>query len=215
MDPSTSSSQNAQNKTAAEPMSRAQPPVTSSQSLSVPPPVTATPPASQPLDPGIPDIDHQSAPQSGSTNKEAGPVATAPEFTETDEEEIKPASQESKNQASQPSSEAEPQAVEVQPSIPEAKIEQSVENIIEKAPDQEKPAIPQVVKDAGVTHSGPGMINVEENTFGISTLPKTYAQAAAEEKKTKVKDSKHWLVATIMYVWRKLNPKIGKKGVTA
>ncbi len=198
MDNATSNAQ----KITDQPVNRAQPPVAS--------PPTPTQ-GNQQVPPPPPSLQ----PQSGSVNKEAGPTMIAQEAPdENDEEEIKPASQETKTQVMQQGGvEAqEVQEVEVQPSIPEAKIEKSVENVVEKAPDQEKPVIPQVVKDAGVTHSGPGMITVEENTFGVTTLPKTYQQAALEEKQTKIKDSKHWLLATLMYVWRKLNPNLGKKG---
>lgn len=205
MDSSISSAQNAQDKTASEqPINRAQPPVTSSQSSQ----------PAQPAQPRPPQLKTQSV----SVNKEAGPAMISQEASdESDEDEIKLASQETKNQAMQPSGGAEVQEVqevEIQPSIPEMKVEKSIEDVVEAAPDQEKPMIPQIVKDAGVTHSGPGMITVEENIFGVTTLPKTYQQAVAEEKQTKIKDSKHWLLATVMYVWRKLNPKLSKKGAT-
>ena len=96
--------------------------------------------------------------------------------------------------------------VEVQPSIPEAKIEASVENVVEKSADQEKPEIPKEVQKV-VTHSGPGVIDVTENTFGVAKMPVTYQQAKVEEKKTGIKESKHWFMAMIMYIWRKLKSK--------
>ncbi|HWY79426.1 MAG TPA: hypothetical protein VNW29_03645, partial [Candidatus Sulfotelmatobacter sp.] len=87
--------------------------------------------------------------------------------------------------------------------------------IIERSPDQEKPEIPQEVKDAGVTHSGPGVIDVEQNDFGVKKMPAvTFPQAIEEEKRTKLHDSKHWYMAMVMYIWRKLNPKMGEKNVS-
>ena len=81
------------------------------------------------------------------------------------------------------------------------------------SPDQEKPDLPKVVQNAGVTYSGPGVIDVKQNSFGVKKLPITYDQAANEERITQLHDSKHWFAGMIMYIWRKLNPALGKKKV--
>lgn len=150
-----------------------------------------------------------------SGNKEGPPAVIITESPDADDEdEIQPAKQETKTQVVQQGAAAEVQDIEVRPSIPEVTIEKSVESVIEKSPDQEKPDI-KAIEDAGVTHSGPGIIAVEStNTLGIPKMPQTYQQAAVEEKETKLHDSKHWLSGLIKYIWRKVNPKLGKKGVT-
>lgn len=137
------------------------------------------------------------SPTASSTNKETGPAAV---------QEVKPS-------VTQEAASIESQTVELQPSIPEAKIEKSMEQVLEKSPDQEKPVIPPAVKAAGVTHSGPGVIDVQvqQNGLIVKPLPATYAEAALEEKKTEFKSSKHWLMGTVMYVWRKINPELGKE----
>ncbi len=129
-----------------------------------------------------------SMPQTISLNREEAPVQTA---------------------ISQESS----QAVEVKiaPSVPEVAVEKSVEQVVEISPNIEKPELPKIVKDAGVTLSGPG-VPIQENSFGVTKLPMTYQQAAIEVKKTKLNDSRHWFVAKLMYIWRKINPDIAKEG---
>ena len=154
----------------------------------------------------------QPKPQMISGHPEQGPIQTvAPEAPQGNEEVVQPAKQENSAQTA-PQAAPELQQVEIQSSIPEVKVEQSVEGVVEKSPNMENPELPEVVKQAGVTFSGPG-IPVEENVFAVQTMPVTYEQAVAEEKATKIKDSKHWLMAKIIYIWRKLNPNIGKKGV--
>lgn len=148
-----------------------------------------------------------------SGHAEHGPIQTAA-VTETpqdpqEEDSVKPASQEVGSPTAPQQKEV--QKVEVAPSVPEVSIEKSVENVIEKSPDVEKPDIPQEVKAVGVTHSGPG-IPVSENTFAVKTLPMTYQQAAIIDKQTSLKESRHWLSELVMYVWRKLDPTIAKKG---
>ena len=106
------------------------------------------------------------------------------------------------------------ESVELQPSVPEVSTSSvEVEKIIEKSPDQEKPDIPKVVRDIGVTHSGPGIIAIEQNAFNVKTLPVPFAQAVHEERVTKLHDSKHWLMGMIIYIWRKLNPKLKEKQI--
>jgi hypothetical protein len=144
-------------------------------------------------------------------------VVESPDADEDDEDELQVAPQETKNSVVGQGAMAgiDEEVIEVQPSIPEfAASSPEVEKIVEKSADQEKPTIPQVVQDAGVTHSGPGVIDVQQNDFGIKKLPVTYQQAAVEEKKTRMHDSKHWLMGMIMYIWRKVNPKLGIKETT-
>ena len=76
---------------------------------------------------------------------------------------------------------------------------------MKKSPDLEKPDIPKVVSDAGVTQSGPGVIQVDDNSFGISQMPAITAQQAATQfKTTHLHDSKHWFVGMLIYIWKKL-----------
>jgi hypothetical protein len=104
------------------------------------------------------------------------------------------------------------EASEIGPTTPELSAKQELEGIVEKSPDQEKPDLPKVVQDAGVTHSGPGVISVSQNNFGVTKMPaKTFQQAVEEEKKTPLHDSKHWFSALLMYIWRKINPKAREK----
>jgi hypothetical protein len=146
-------------------------------------------------------------------------VAESPDADEEDE--VIAAPQETKTQVVQQGggvNTQEEEVAEIAPVIPEFSASSEVKEIVEKSPDQEKPDLPQIVQDAGmkhsdpgVTHSGLGVIDVEENQFGVKKLPITYHQAAVEEKVTKLHDSKHWLMGTVMYIWRKLNPKFGKE----
>ncbi|MGI8419140.1 MAG: hypothetical protein ACR2LN_00690 [Candidatus Levyibacteriota bacterium] len=198
MDPSANPSPNDQS------LNRAQPPVTAT--------VTNDSALSQPVAAPQPKIQ---TPTAISVNKESGPSVIVSENS-GDNEEVQIASQETNNQGVQQQAGGEVQEIEVQPSILEPKIEASIEHVVEKSGDQEKPVIAEVVKQAGVTHSGPGIIpdttfKIKDNAFGIKTLPITYQQAAVEEKKTEFKASKHWLMGTIMYVWRKVNPALGTK----
>ncbi|HSX08674.1 MAG TPA: hypothetical protein VLF93_00795 [Candidatus Saccharimonadales bacterium] len=153
-----------------------------------------------------------------SVGNEGEPAVIAAESpdADSDEEEIKVAPQEAKNQGVQQGAGVEQEeSVEIQPSVPEVSVSPEVEHVVEKSVDQEKPELPKVVKSAGVTHSGPGVIKVDQNSFGVKKLPVTYQQAAAEEKVTQLHDSKHWLMGMIMYIWRKLNPKIGTKDASS
>lgn len=189
MDPSTTVPQ-------TQPVAKVQPPETSLRDLA-----SGTPPAQQPP-----------KQQMISGHPEQGPIQAAPavEAPQDTEEVVQPAKQENSAQAA-PQASVEVQQVEIQPSVPEVQVEQSVEAVVEKSPDTEKPDLPDAVKQAGVTFSGPG-IPVEENAFAIKTMPVSYEEAVKEEKATKIKDSKHWLMAKIIYIWRKINPDIGKKG---
>jgi hypothetical protein len=119
------------------------------------------------------------------------------------------ASENAANEILQPSNEA--QKIEAQPTVPEVAIEKNIEHVVEKSPDTEKPQLSEAVKAAGVTLSGPG-IPVDENVFGVKSLPMTYEEAVVQDKQTTMKDSKHWLAELVMYVWRKLDPTLGKKG---
>lgn len=104
--------------------------------------------------------------------------------------------------------------VELRPSGAEAAVTAGpeVEKVVERVEDQERPSIPKEVQDAGVTHSGPGIIVVEQqNNFGVSQMPVSYAQAAAQYKKTKLHDSRHWFLLMMMYIWRKLQGKKGRR----
>lgn len=151
-----------------------------------------------------------------SVNKEAGSAAVmVTESPDADEDEIVVAPQETKTQvvSQQGGVDLEEEAVEMQPSVPEFSASSEVEKIVEKSPDQEKPEISKAVSDAGVTHSGPGIITVDRNNFSVTKMPETYEQAVEEEKKTQLHDSRHWFAAMIMYIWRKLNPTLGKKKV--
>lgn len=114
-----------------------------------------------------------------------------------------------------------PETVDLQPADNEPVIDASVEQVVEKSSPQEKPVLPEAVKQAGVTHSGPGVIpdkikvvpktlQVPENKFGITAMPISYDQALLEEKQTSFKSSKHWLMGVYEYVWRKINPMIGR-----
>ncbi len=144
-------------------------------------------------------------PQAISVHPEQGPVSVA---SSEDQADVQPARQEVSTKPVQNT--AEIKRVEVQPTTPELKVESSVENIIEKTPDLDKPKLSEAVKAAGVTHSGPG-IPIDENVFNVKSLPMTFEQAVAEEKQhPKLNDSKHWLAELVMYVWRKLDPTHGK-----
>lgn len=108
-----------------------------------------------------------------------------------------------------------PETVDVQASENEPVIEAQVEQIVEKSPMQEKPVLPEAVKQAGVTHSGPGIIpdttiTIANNAFPVTPPPIPYAQVVAEEKKTPFKSSRHWLLGLYELVWRKINPLIGR-----
>ncbi|MGH7204554.1 MAG: hypothetical protein ACREHC_09015 [Candidatus Levyibacteriota bacterium] len=198
MDPSVNSSSSDQS------LNRTQPPVTATaaKDSGLAQPVTAPQSKIQPS-------------TTISVNKESGPSVIVSENS-NDNEEVQIASQETKNQGVQQQANAEVQEIEVQPSALEPKIEASVEHIVEKSGDQETPVIAEVVKQAGVTHSGPGVIpdttvKIKNNVFGIKTPPITYQQAVLEEKKTEFKTSKHWLMGIYEYVWRKINPTLGTK----
>jgi hypothetical protein len=156
-------------------------------------------------------------PQTISVHPEQGPVQTGGTQAEDNEDEVvQPAKQEVSSPVGQQSADeavqaVEVQEVEVQPSVPELKVEKSVEHIVEKSPDHDKPKLPEEVKAVGVTHSGPG-VPIDQNVFGVKNLPMTYDQAIVEEKQhPKLNDSKHWLAELVLYVWRKLDPTYGKQ----
>jgi hypothetical protein len=102
----------------------------------------------------------------------------------------------------------EQQSKPEQSQTPEATIEKREEVIQQK---EQSVTMKQATKPT-VTHSGPGVIieekGIEQNKFGVKTLPVTYQEALKEEKQTQLRDSKHWLMKTIMYVWQKINPKL-------
>ncbi len=149
--------------------------------------------------------------QISSGSPEQGPIQTSvvSESTEHSEEDVQSARQEVQTKSAPAS--VEVQQIEVAPSMPEVAIEKSVEAIVEKAPDTEKPMIPDAVKAVGVTHSGPG-VPIDENVFHVKSLPMTFEEAVAQEKQhPKLNDSKHWLAELVLYVWRKIDPSKGKK----
>lgn len=143
---------------------------------------------------------------------EQGPIQSSngsESSQENAEDDIQPAKQEV---STKPANQAvEQQQIEVSPATPEVAIEQSIEHVVEKSPDVDKPKLSEAVKAVGVTHSGPG-IPLDENAFQVKTLPMTFEQALAEEKShPKLDDSKHWLAELVLYVWRKIDPKKGKQ----
>lgn len=152
-------------------------------------------------------------------------IAENPDADEDDEDELQVAPQEKKNlgvmgqgdseeqddkqqAAGQPIvtdvQEAEP---ELRPSVPEFEASPEIEKIVEKAPSAE-PVLTQELKDAGVTHSGLGVIDASSATFAPAKIPVSYDTAVVEEKQTQLHDSKHWLMGKIMYLWRKINPNV-------
>ena len=208
MDSSASSTQTAPNqKTTDQPMNRTQPPAT-------------TAPSDDTNNAPVQQKQPTTAQSMGSANKEAGPaVMVAESSDENDEEEdkIQVAPQETKTQVVQQPGAGVTDEAELSEQVSEsAGTGVEVEPFVEKTPDQEKPELSKEVQQAGVTHSGPGVIpdtiQVKENAFGVKSLPEPYPEAKRLEKHTPFKSSKHWLMATVMYVWRKLNPKIEEKG---
>lgn len=144
--------------------------------------------------------------QTISVHPEQEPVSTASSL-EDQEEERRPARQEVATKPAQSTAEVQ---IEVKPATPELTVEKSVESIIEKTPEVDKPKLSEVVKAAGVTHSGPG-IPIDQNAFNVKSLPMTFEQAVIEEKQhPKLNDSKHWIAELVMYVWKKLDPTHGK-----
>ncbi|MBA3723873.1 MAG: hypothetical protein H0W89_03175 [Candidatus Levybacteria bacterium] len=198
MDPSTSPAQGVPN--VQQPVSgRAQPPT-----------ATVQPGSMSELASGV-SLPSAQPEQISSGNPEQGPIqaGAVSESTEHSEEDVQPARQEVSAKPA-PSS-VEVQQIEVAPSMPEVAVERSIESIVEKSPDTEKPKIPEAAKAFGVTHSGPG-VPIDENVFNVKSLPMTFQEAVAEEKlHPKLNDSKHWLAELVLYVWRKIDPKKGKK----
>lgn len=125
-----------------------------------------------------------------------------------DQETIQPAKQEAAHTTG--GAVKEEQQVEIRASVPEVTVEKSVEGVVEKSADTEKPEIAEELKKAGITHSGPG-IPIETNKFAITSMPMPYEEAKAMDKASTLHDSKHWLAELVMYVWRKLDPMIDKK----
>lgn len=196
MDPSTQTAQGMQPQKRFDQSNRSQPPATTDQTQQAQP--VQQPPQ------------QQKKPTSISVNIESGPAVISQESPGGDEEdEIQPAKQETQTQIVQKQvSVAEVQEVSIQPSVPEVSVENTeVENIVEASADSEKPEISEEEKDAGVTHSGPGVIVVEQSQPERITKIPSYASAKEEEKKTQLHDSKHWLMAVVMYVWRKIKTK--------
>lgn len=196
MDPNASSVQNAQNT--VPPVNPVEPVV----------PVT-----SQPAQPA--QTQQQKMPISVPGSIEEG-SAVMPENPNAgdDEEELRVAPQETKNQAvgqQGMTADAEEETIAVSPSVPEFEASPEVEKIVEKTPDQEKPVISQEVKKAGVTHSGPGVIDIPNPVIPAQKLPVSYFDAVEEEKVTKLHDSKHWFMGLVVYLWRRVNPKLPLK----
>ncbi len=194
MDPSTPTAQDVQNQTPA-----------SQSANSVEPPVTATP-LVQPV-PTQPKM-----PISVPGNVEEGSAVIMQENPDVDtdeEDEIKVAPQETKNQAvSQSAGFDEQEVAQIQPAVPEVVTSSpEVEKFVEITPP-DVPKLSEEIKNAGVTHSGLGIIDVSQANFAPAKIPVTYERAVVEEKQTQLHDSKHWLMGKIMYIWRKLNPKI-------
>jgi len=106
------------------------------------------------------------------------------------------------------------QDIEVAPTIPEVKIEKSLEGVVEKAAEHEELKLEKDVQNAGVTRSGPGVIDPAPKKLVENKLPAiTYEQATLEEKKTPFKNSKHWFLGLLKFVLRKLKEK-NREGVT-
>jgi len=207
MDPSTSPAQNAQDQQPSDQQINPTP----SQQIQ---PVQKQPAKTQQISVG---------------SREAGAIVQEDVDEDDEDDELLVAPQETKSGVSLGQNEGEDEAekaaivpsqsitadsqenVEIQPSVPEfAPNNPEVEKFVEKSPDQEKPDLPKVVQNAGVTYSGPGVIDIKQNSFGIKKLPVTYDQAVVEEKVTELHDSKHWFMGMVMYIWRKLNPDISK-----
>lgn len=147
-----------------------------------------------------------------SGSPEQGPIQTSAGQAESQDDIVQPAKQEVAAAPVQSTGEAE--KIELKHSTPEISVEKSVEHVVEKSPDTDKPTIPDAVKAVGVTHSGPGVV-VDENAFNIHAMPMTYEEAVVQEKQhPKLNDSKHWMAELVEYVWRKIDPQYGKtKGV--
>lgn len=187
MDPSASSAQSAPNQSMA------------ANKLQQPVPVQAG------------TMSQQSAPtpQPISVHPEQGPVQTATPSESTEDEIVQPAQQEVSVKPVQQTAEVD--AIEMKPSTPEVSVEQSVEQVIEKSPDMDRPKLSNDLKAIGVTHSGPG-VPVDTNNWNVKSLPMTFEQAVAEEKQhPRLNDSKHWLAELVLYVWRKIDPTYGKQ----
>lgn len=195
MDPSTSSVPDTKTQQSSDqPINNAQPPVVSTPII--PPKTTMT----------------------ISVGKETGPssviIAESPANEEEDEDELHVAPQEKKTQvvASRGGGDVVEEEIELQP-VSEISASPEVEKYVEST-ELEKPDIKEI-EDAGVTHSGPGvipeMIAISKNNFGIKTMPESFDQAVQDEKSSGLHDSKHWFSAMIIYIWRKLNPKLKKR----
>ena len=182
------------NSTPTTPQPKAQTNVQSSTRLQAPTATTRPRPVIQQRD--------IATPTAATADKEQTPVSERPT-------EVKSATEARSPEAA---AKAESKFSTEQAPVTEQGAESAVENFVEQSPAAEEPAIAPDVKKAGVTHSGPGLIvDVDENVLGIKKMPMTYADAAEAEKKAKFKDSKHWLMAHIMYIWRKINPNSNKE----
>ncbi len=146
-----------------------------------------------------------------SGSKEHGPIHTGSRTEISPQEEqdaIMPSQQETAGKSG--SSVKEEQSIEIKASVPEIAVEKSLEAVVEKSVDTEKPKITEELKKVGITHSGPG-IPIETNKFSVTTMPMQYEEAKAMDKATSIRESKHWLAELVMYVWRKIDPMIEKK----
>lgn len=163
------------------------------------------------INPSEKTLDNSNAIQQISGSKEHSPIRTSvpaetAQFTE--ESSPQPSAQEAGNMHAP--AVKEEQQVEITSAVPEIAVEKSVESVIEKSVDTEKPEIPEELKKVGVTHSGPG-IPIETNKFAVTTMPMKFEEAKVMDKASSIKDSKHWLAELVMYVWRKIDPNIEKK----
>lgn len=204
MDSSTNTAQ--QSQLTGQPINRAQPPDTA--------PVDQQNQTAQPVQ----QPPQQKMPQSISINKEGQSVVIqeVSDSGEDDEEELKVAPQETKTQVagSQGGADQEENAeIQKTPEVVTGSVE--TEKAVENVPEAEKPPISEKLQKPPITHSGPGaMIDVDQNDFGVKKMPAiTYPQAAAQVKKTGLHDSKHWFMAMMMYIWRKVKPGIEKEQV--
>lgn len=226
MDPSTQAAQDVQNQTSssATPVSDEQQKTTPTQQMSLSD-IAQNGLSGQTL----PQNKAQISVSGGGIEAEAGGAMIVPEDPDEDsdeEEALKGAPQEKKNQAlmgvggdeqdedQQPVSQAPvidiQEESEIQPAVPEITFgNPEVEKIVEITPP-EAPKISEELKDI-VTHSGPGIIDVSEVNLKPKPLPVTYTQVITEEEKIKenrLHNSKFWLLEKIKYLWRKVNPDI-------
>ncbi len=229
MDPSAPAAQNVQDQTpAAQPVTDMSSDQNATQQAG---PNSNTPAPTQPVQPKPAPIQKTQISVSGSGGLESGSAVIAAEDPDDDddEDELQVAPQEKKNlgvmgQGSDDLQEDEQQIVsqpavvdveevgpELQPAVPEViAASPEVEKLIE-VNELEKPKISTELKNIGVTHSGPGIIDAADMHLSKPKIPVTYAQAITQEeliKANRLHSSKFWLLEKIKYLWRKMNPDI-------